>query len=63
MKQAPRGIKYGTGKGWALSNMGCVRGFYRTKTQAVRQAEEDAGEQWAKCKAYFEVWRCELRPI
>jgi hypothetical protein len=45
---------------WALSNMGNLWRTFRTRQEAIQEAEYETGEPWGVCREYMEVWRCEV---
>ena len=58
----PRGNYKWPKRVWALSNFGNLWSIFRTRREAIREAELQTGEPWKKCRRTMEVWPCIVKP-
>lgn len=57
-----RGVAKVTQDRWAWSNCGFIRGVERTRSDAIKAAEEASGAPWSEASKYMEVWKCRVIP-
>lgn len=49
---------------WALYNFGpALRGAFRTRREAICEAEDSSGEPWKDCLKYFQVVKVRVTPL